>query len=81
MWNPRMARLAGLGAWVVALVLALLYFLFARLLVPSGAGIDSIESAVARIALAAVALALILPHIYYGKVLMAVARRNAAGHD
>ena len=72
------ARLAGMGAIGVSGALVAAYAVFFWFIGPRGVGIDSIESAVARIAVGLVFLALIGPHIVYGRILIASARSGNA---
>lgn len=68
------ARTAGLGALAVSAGLLAVYALFFWFIAPRGVGIDAIESAVARISVGLVFLALIGPHIVYGRILLNSAR-------
>jgi hypothetical protein len=69
-------RMAALGPLAVSGALVAVYALFYWFIAPSGVGIDSIESAVARISVGLVFLALIAPHIVYGRILLATARSD-----
>lgn len=73
------ARMAGMGAIAVSGALLALYALFYWFIAPRGVGIDAIESAVARISVGLVFLALIGPHIVFGRILIASARSERAG--
>ncbi|HEY7861773.1 MAG TPA: hypothetical protein VIB98_10015 [Gemmatimonadaceae bacterium] len=68
------ARLAGLGALAVSGALVAVYVLFFWFIAYRGVGIDAIESAVARISVGLVFLALIGPHIVFGRILLASSR-------
>lgn len=68
------ARLAGLGALGVSAALLAVYVLFYWFIAPRGVGIDAIESAVARISVGLIFVALLGAHIVYGRVLLASAR-------
>lgn len=72
------ARLAGLGAFAVGGALVVVYALFYWFIAPRGVGIDSIESAVAQISVGLVFLALIGPHIVFGRILLSAARSGDA---
>lgn len=68
------ARMAGLGAFAVSAALVAVYALFYWFIAFRGVGIDAIESAVARISVGLVFLALIGPHIVFGRILLGSAR-------
>lgn len=69
------ARIAGLGAFGVSAALLAVYALFFWFIAPTGVGIDAIESAVARISVGMIFLAILGPHIVYGRILLSSARR------
>lgn len=68
------ARIAGMGAFAVSGALVALYALFFWFIAYRGVGIDAIESSVARISVGLVFLALIAPHIVFGRILLTSAR-------
>jgi hypothetical protein len=72
---PRIARLAGLGAFAVSVVLLALIALFIAWTWPSNSsGLDGTERFLAWLGVAGVLLALIGVHIVLGRRLLAVAR-------
>lgn len=68
------ARMAGMSAFAVSGALVALYALFYWFIAYRGVGIDAIESAVSRISVGLVFLALIGPHIVFGRILLGSAR-------
>jgi hypothetical protein len=70
------ARMAGMGAFAVSGALVAVYALFFWFIAYRGVGIDGIESSVAQISVGLVFLALIGPHIVYGRILLASARSD-----
>jgi hypothetical protein len=72
---PRIARLAGVGAFAASAGLALLYALLLYLTRPTArGGIDSVNAVVTWISLGGVFVALIAAHIIIGRRLLDVAR-------
>jgi len=72
---PKIARLAGLGAFAACAGLALLYLLLAYISRPTArGGIDTINAVVTWISLGGVFLALIAAHVLIGRRLLAMAR-------
>ena len=72
---PKIARLAGLGAFAVCAGLAATYALFLYITRPSGsAGLDAPERFVAWFAVAGVLVALAVVHVAIGRQLMILAR-------
>ena len=72
---PRIARLAGLGAFAVSVVLLALIALFIVWTWPANSsGLDGTERFLAWLGVAGVLLALIGVHIVLGRRLLAVAR-------
>ena len=72
---PKIARLAGLGAFGVCAGIGAIYALFLYVTRPSGsAGLDSPERFVAWFAVAGVLLALAVVHVAIGRQLMALAK-------
>jgi hypothetical protein len=72
---PRIARLAGLGAFAVSVVLLVLIALFIAWTWPSNSsGLDGTERFLAWLGVAGVLLALIGVHIVLGRRLLAVSR-------
>lgn len=69
-----LARVAGLGAFAVSGALVVVYALFWWFIDYRGVGIDSIEAAVAKIAVGLIFLAIIGPHVVFGRILLASAR-------
>ncbi|MFN2563949.1 MAG: hypothetical protein ABR499_02905 [Gemmatimonadaceae bacterium] len=77
---PKVARLAGLGAFAASAGLAALYLLLVYLTRPTAhGGIDSINAVVTWIALGGVFVALIGAHVVIGRRLLEVARGAARG--
>lgn len=77
--SPKIARLAGLGAFAVCAVLVLLYAYVAYLSSPSPTGgIMMGTSVVAYISIFLVVVALIAAHIALGKQLMYIANNGGA---
>jgi len=73
------ARMAGMGAFAVSGALVVLFALFFWFIAYRGVGIDAIESSVARISVGLVFLALIGPHIVFGRILLASVRSDRLG--
>jgi hypothetical protein len=72
---PKIARLAGLGAYAASAGLALLYLLLLYLTRPtSRGGIDPVNAVVTWIALGGVFAALIGAHVLIGRRLLDVAK-------
>ncbi|HEU4996099.1 MAG TPA: hypothetical protein VFT29_14885 [Gemmatimonadaceae bacterium] len=72
---PKVAKLAGLGAFGACAGLLALFLLLGYLTRPTPrGGIDSINAAVAWIALGGLFLALILVHVMIGKRLLLLAQ-------
>jgi hypothetical protein len=72
---PKIARLAGLGAFAAAAGLALLYLVLAYISRPTPrGGIDHIQAAVTWISLGGMFLALIGAHVVIGRRLLDLAR-------
>ena len=72
---PKVARLAGLGAFAACAGFALLYLLLIYLTRPTArGGIDSINAVVTWIALGGVFAALIGAHVLIGRRLLELAR-------
>jgi len=72
---PKIARLAGLGAFAACAGLVLLYLLLVYLTRPTArGGIDTINAVVTWIALGGVFLALIGAHVVIGRRLLDMAR-------
>ncbi len=72
---PRIARLAGLGAFAVSAVLVLLIVLFIAWTWPSNSsGLDATERFLSWFGVAGVLLALTAVHIVVGRRLIAAAR-------
>ncbi|MDQ3997917.1 MAG: hypothetical protein M3303_12975 [Gemmatimonadota bacterium] len=72
---PKIARLAGLGAFAACAGFALLYLLLVYLTRPTArGGIDSINAVVTWIALGGVFAALIGAHVLIGRRLLELAR-------
>jgi hypothetical protein len=78
---PRIAKLAGLGAFAACAGLAALYFgiVFISRPVARG-GIDATNSAVAWIAVGGLILALIAAHVVIGKQLLRLAKGAEQKH-
>jgi succinate dehydrogenase/fumarate reductase cytochrome b subunit len=75
---PKLARLAGLGAFAVSFLLLALIVLFIVATWPSGSsGLDGTERFLAWFGVAGVLLALIGVHVVLGRRLLAVARGTA----
>jgi hypothetical protein len=70
--------MAGLGAFAVSGALVVVYALFWWFIDYRGVGIDPIEAAVAKIAVGLIFLAIIGPHIVFGRILLATARGERA---
>lgn len=71
---PKIAKLAGLGAFGACAGLLALYLGLVFITRPTGGGIDTINATVAWIALGGVILALIAVHVAIGKQLLALSR-------
>ena len=72
---PKIAKLAGLGAFGACAGLVALYLLIVFISRPSmRGGIDSVNAAVAWIALAGVIAALIIAHVVIARQLLLLAR-------
>jgi hypothetical protein len=72
---PRIARLAGLGAFAAAAALLLLYVLLAYVSRPTTrGGIDTINAVVTWISLGGMFLAIIAAHVVLGRRLLAMAK-------
>jgi hypothetical protein len=72
---PKIAKLAGLGAFAAAAGLALLYLFLAYISRPTArGGIDQIQAVVTWISLGGMFLALIGAHVVLGRRLLDVAR-------
>ena len=79
MLNARMQRLAGLGAFAVALGILGVYALLAYISSPTGtAGIDGANAAIVYISAGLVVLALIAVHVVLGRQLLVGARTTSA---
>lgn len=75
---PKIARLAGIGAYAACAGIAAIYALFVFITRPTGsAGLDSTERFVAWFAVAGVLLALAVVHVAMGRQLLALARGEA----
>lgn len=78
---PKIARLAGLGAFGACAGLLALYLLLVYLTRPmSRGGIDIINAAVAWIALGGLFAALIIAHIVIGRQLLRLAKGENVKH-
>ena len=78
---PKIAKLAGLGAFGACAGLLALYLLIAFLSRPtSRGGIDAVNAAVAWISLAGVIAALIIVHVAIGRQLLRLARGSDVKH-
>lgn len=78
---PRIAKLAGLGAFGACAGLVALYGALVYITRPvSRGGIDSINAAVAWISLAGLILALVAAHIVIGKQLLQLAKGADVKH-
>lgn len=72
---PRIARLAGLGAFAVSVVLVAILVLFIIWTRPAASsGLDGTERFLAWFGVAGVLLALVAVHVVIGRRLLAVAR-------
>lgn len=72
---PRIARLAGLGAFAVSVVLVAILILFIIWTRPAASsGLDGTERFLAWFGVAGVLLALVAVHVVIGRRLLAVAR-------
>jgi hypothetical protein len=72
---PRIARLAGLGAFAACGGIAMLYALFVYVTRPGPtAGMDGTQRIIAWLSVAGVLLALLLVHLVLGRQLLALAR-------
>lgn len=72
---PKIARLAGLGAFAAGGGIAAVYLLFVYLTRPtSSAGLDGTERFLSWFTVAGVLLALLVVHVVIGRQLLAVAR-------
>jgi hypothetical protein len=72
---PKIARLAGLGAFAACAGFAALYALFVFVTRPtSSAGLDGTQRFLAWFSVAGVVLALLLVHLVVGRQLLALAR-------
>jgi hypothetical protein len=75
---PKIARLAGIGAYGACAGIAAIYALFVFITRPTGsAGLDSTERFVAWFAVAGVLLALAVVHVAMGRQLLALAKGEA----
>ena len=78
---PKIARLAGLGAFGACAGLLALYLLIAYLARPTArGGIDSVNATVAWISLAGVIAALIVVHVAIGRQLLTLAQGKEIGN-
>jgi len=78
---PRIARLAGLGAFGACAGLLALYLLLVYVTRPSGrGGIDVVNAAVVWIALGGLVAALIIVHVVIGRQLLRLARGRQVRH-
>ena len=78
---PRIARLAGLGAFGACAGLLALYLLLVYVTRPSGrGGIDVVNAAVAWIALGGLFTALIVVHVVIGRQLLRLAQGAQVRH-
>lgn len=72
---PRIARLAGLGAFAAAGGIALLYLLFLFATRPTaGSGLDGTERFIAWFTVAGVIVALIAVHVVIGRQLLEIGK-------
>ena len=72
---PKIARLAGLGAFAACGGIAALFALFVYVTRPTSfSGLDATQRFVAWFAVAGVLLALLLVHVVFGRQLLALAR-------
>ena len=69
-----LARMAALGAFAVSGALVVVYALFWWFIDYRGVGIDPIEAAVAKIAVGMIFVAIIGPHIVFGRILLVSSR-------
>ena len=75
---PKIARLAGIGAYGACAGIAAIFALFVFITRPTGsAGLDSPERFVAWFSVAGVLLALAVVHIAIGRQLLVLARGEA----
>jgi hypothetical protein len=75
---PRLARLAGLGAFAACGGIALLYALFLLITRPAPtSGMDGTQRFIAWLSVAGVLLALLAVHLLVGRQLLAMARGEA----
>ena len=75
---PKVARLAGLGAFAAAGGLALLFLLFAYVTRPTArGGIDTINAVVTWISVGGLFVALIAAHVVIGRRLLGMAKGTA----
>jgi hypothetical protein len=78
---PKIAKLAGLGAFGACAGLLALYLLLVYVTRPTPrGGIDAINAAVAWIALGGLFLALILVHVMLGKRLLVLSEGSGVRH-
>ena len=78
---PKIAKLAGLGAFGACAGLAALYLFIVYISRPmSRGGIDGVNAAVAWIALAGVVAALIIVHVVIARQLLLLARGKDLKH-
>ncbi len=76
---PKIARLAGFGAFAACGGIALVYLLFVYITRPTAsAGLDTTERFLAWFTVAGVLLALLGVHLVIGRQLLAVARGEAS---
>ena len=72
---PRIARLAGLGAFAACAGIAALYLLFVFLTRPTASsGLDATERFLTWFTVAGVVLALLGVHVLFGRQLLALAK-------
>jgi hypothetical protein len=72
---PKIAKLAGLGAFAACGGIAMLYALFVYVTRPGPtAGMDGTQRMIAWLSVAGVLLALLLVHVVLGRQLLALAR-------
>ncbi|MEX2178181.1 MAG: hypothetical protein WD801_05695 [Gemmatimonadaceae bacterium] len=77
---PKIARLAGLGAFGACAGLAALYLLVVLISRPSSNGIDATNAVVTWIAVGGVVAALIVAHVVIGRQLLRLARGADVRH-
>jgi len=78
---PKIARLAGLGAFGACAGLVSLYLVLVYITRPSGrGGIDVVNAAVVWIALGGLVVALIIVHVVIGKQLLRLAQGPRVRH-